>query len=301
MSGLVLLPGLIGYILTGLTVVHALMDAKKNRIQRILMIATIFVFAASLELIGVFTGIFTYDTELIMILDRVPLSITLSWVGIIYSSMIITERLKLSLWQRILTTTLIALSLDWGMDPIAVESGAWMFGGGEYFNIPAFNFFGWFFIPIAYLVSYGLSWEKGSKKLRLLNITEVDARRSLHRKLYTVLLVVPIGLGILILVGLIARIPFIFNLPLVFLVVWMIFTIVWASGIIIWKNENLKRTEWFDLIPPSSLLVIAFFYAISSFILGLFIMGLLMLITTLPYLLALAFILRKNRSIEESI
>lgn len=301
MSGLVLLPGLIGYILTGLSVVHVLLDAKKNRIQRILMIATIFVFAASLELIGVFTGIFTYATELIMILDRVPLSITLSWVGIIYSSMIITERLKLSLWQRILTTTLIALSLDWGMDPIAVESGAWMFGGGEYFNIPAFNFFGWFFIPIAYLVSYGLSWEKGSKKLRLLNITEVDARRSLHRKLYTVLLVVPIGLGILILVGLITRIPFIFNLPLVFLVVWMIFTIVWASGIIIWKNENLKRTEWFDLIPPSSLLVIAFFYAISSFILGLFIMGLLMLITTLPYLLALAFILRKNRSIEESI
>lgn len=31
MSGLLLLPGLIGYILTGLTIVHALMDAKKNR------------------------------------------------------------------------------------------------------------------------------------------------------------------------------------------------------------------------------------------------------------------------------
>ena len=301
MSGIVLLPGLIGYILTGLTVVHALMDAKKNRIQRILMIATIFVFAASLELIGVFTGIFTYATELIMILDRVPLSITLSWVGIIYSSLIIAERLKLSVWQRILTTTLIALSLDWGMDPIAVESGAWMFGGGEYFNIPAFNFFGWFFIPIAFLVPYGLSWEKDSKKLKLLNVAEVDARRSLLRRLYSVLLVIPIGLGILILVGLIARIPIIFNLPLIFLVIWMIFTIVWASGIIIWKRENLKRTKWFDLIPPSSLLVIACFYALSSFILGLFTMGLLMLLTSLPYIFAFIFILRKNRFIEESI
>ncbi len=295
MSGLILLPGLIGYILTGLTVIHALMDAKKNRIQRILMIATIFIFAASLELIGVFTGVFSYATEVIMILDRVPLSITLSWVGIIYSSMIITERLKLSLWLRILTTTLIALSLDWGMDPIAVETGAWTFGGGEYFNIPAFNFFGWFFIPIAYLAPYGLSWEKESKKLKLLNVAEVDAKRSILRRLYTVLLVIPMGLGILSLVGSFTRIPFIFNLPLIFLVMWMIFTVAWASGFIIWKRETLKRTKWFDLIPPSSLLVITFFYAISSFILGLFMLGLLMIITLLPYLLAFIFTLRKKR------
>jgi len=295
MSGLILLPGLIGYILTGLTIVHALKDAKKNRIQRILMIATIFVFAVLIEVMGVITGHFSYATELIMILDMVPLSITLSWVGIIYSSMIITERLKLSLWQRILTSTLIALSLDWGMDPIAVESGAWMFGGGEYFNIPAFNFIGWFFVPIAYLVPYGLSWEKDNKKLRLLNVTEVDTRHSLLRRLYTVLCVIPIGMGILILGGFFARIPLIYNLPFVFLVIWMIFTIVWASGIIIWKNENLKRTKWFDLIPPSSLLIIAYFYAISSLLLGLFTLGLLMLVTALPFLLAFIFTLRKKR------
>jgi len=295
MSGSVLLPGLIGYILTGLAIVHALMDAKKNRIQRILILPTIFVFAAFLEVMGVITGLFSYSTELIMILDRVPLSITLSWVGIIYSSMIITERLKLSLWQRILTTTLIALCLDWGMDPIAVESGAWSFGGGEYFNVPAVNFFGWFFIPIAYLISYGLTWNKESKKLELLNITEVDLRNSLIRKLYTVFIVVPFGLGILMLVSSFTRIPLFYNLNSVILVVWMIFTIVWASSIIIWKRENLKRNQWFDLIPPTSLLVIACFYAISSFILGLFMLGLLMIITAFPYLLAFVFILQKKR------
>ena len=295
MSGSVLLPGLIGYILTGLAIVHALMDAKKNRIQRILILPTIFVFAAFLEVMGVITGLFSYSTELIMILDRVPLSITLSWVGIIYSSMIITERLKLSLWQRILTTTLIALCLDWGMDPIAVESGAWSFGGGEYFNVPAVNFFGWFFIPIAYLISYGLTWNKESKKLELLNITEVDLRNSLIRKLYTVFIVVPFGLGILMLVSSFTRIPLFYNLNSIILVVWMIFTVAWASGIIIWKRENLKRAKWFDLIPPSSLLVITCFYAISSFILGLFMLGLLMIITALPYLLAFVFTLRKKR------
>lgn len=296
MSGLVILPGLIGYILAGLTIFHALMDARKNRIQRILMLVTILVFTIVVELIGVLTGIFSYATELIMVLDRVPLSITLSWVGIIYSSMVITEHLKLSLWQRILTTTLIALSLDWGMDPIAVESGAWTFGGGEFFNIPAYNFFGWFFIPIAYLIPYGLSWEKDDRKLRLLNIIEIDSKHSLLRRLYTVLLVIPIGLGILILVGIFTRIAFVSNAPLEFLVGWAIFTILWASGIIIWKNKNLKRTKWIDLIPPSSLLIISYFYVISSFLFSLFALGLLMLISSLPYLLAFVFVLRKNHN-----
>ncbi|NVM17956.1 MAG: carotenoid biosynthesis protein [Candidatus Lokiarchaeota archaeon] len=277
------------------------MDTRKNRVQRLLMLATIFIFAAFLEVMGVISGIFSYATELIMILDRVPVSITLSWVGIIYSSMIITEHLKLSLWQRILTTTLIALSLDWGMDPIAVESGAWAFGGGEYFNIPAYNFFGWFSIPIAYLVPYGLSWEKDKNKLRLLNVAEIDAKVSLLRKLYTLLLVVPFGLGILMLLGLLTRIPFVYSLNSVILVIWAIFTIVCPSGVIIWKNEKLKRTRWYDLIPPCCLLLIAFYYAISSFILSFFTLGLLMLITTLPYLLAFVFTLRKNRAIEESI
>ena len=298
MSGLVLLPGLIGYILMGLTVVHALLDAKKNRIQRILMIATIFVFAASLELIGVITGVFTYATELIMILDRVPLSITLSWVGIIYSSMIITERLKLSLWQRILTTTLIALSLDWGMDPIAVEFGMWIWSypGGDYFGVPGFNFIGWFFIPIAYLIPYGLSRNKESKKFELLTINEIDENNSIGRKLYTCLVVVPIAMGVLFIVGMICRIDFIYDLHWIILLIWMLFTVVFTSGMIVRKNENLKHTKWFDLIPPTILLFIAYFYVIFNLAFGLFHLSLLMLFTTLPLLLAFIFTLRKKRN-----
>jgi len=295
MSESVLLPGLIGYILTGLTIVHALIDAKKNRVQRILMLTTIFVYAAVLEVMGVITGLFSYATELIMILDRAPLSISLSWVGIIYSSIIITERLKISLWQRILTTTLLALSLDWGMDPIAVESGAWTFGGGEYFNIPALNFFGWFFIPIAFLIAYSLSWNRDSKSLELLSIAEVDSKNSLIRKLYTVLVAVPFGLGILILGGSVTRIPVVYHLNSVILAIWAIFTVVWASGMIVWKNENLRLSHWIDLIPPCILLIIACYYLIFGLIYTYFTLGIIMLLTTLPYVLALIFTLRKKR------
>ena len=181
------------------------------------------------------------------------------------------------------------------MDPIAVESGAWMFGGGEYFNIPAVNFFSWFFIPIAYLIPYGLTWNKDTKKLKILNISEVDLRNSLIRKLYTVFIVVPFGLGILMLLSFFTRIPFFYNLNSVILVIWAIFTIAWASGMIVWKNENLRRSHWIDLIPPCILLVIACYYLFSGFIYNYFTLGIIMLLTALPYVLALIFTLRKKR------
>ena len=124
MSLLELLPALVGYIMCGLAIIHALFDARENRVQRFLMLITLFAFGFLLEYNGVVSGNYVYGSEPVMLLGVIPLSVTFAWVGIIYSAMIIGERLKLPLWQRILTTTLITLSLDWGMDPIAVELGA---------------------------------------------------------------------------------------------------------------------------------------------------------------------------------
>jgi len=182
------------------------------------------------------------------------------------------------------------------MDPIAVESGAWTFGGGEYFNIPAFNFFGWLLIPLAFLIPYGLSWNKNNKKLKLLDITEVDLKNSLIRKIYTIFIVIPLGLGILILVGLVTRIPLVYNLNSVSLVIWAIFTVAWASGMMIWKKENLRYTHWIDLLPPCVLLTIACYYLIAGFICTYFTLGIVMLLTMIPYILALIFTLRKKRN-----
>jgi len=250
-----------------------------------------------LEYNGVVSGNYIYASEPVMLLGIIPLSVTFAWVGIIYSAILIGERLKLPLWQRILTTTLITLSLDWGMDPIAVELGAWTwsFSGGDYFGIPGFNFIGWFFIPIAYLIPYELSWNKESKKLKLLTINEIDGNKSLGRKLYTCLVVVPIAMGILIIVGLICRIQFIYDLHWIILWIWMFFTVIFAAGTIVWKRFNLKRTKWFDLIPPAILLFISYFYISYSLLLGLFNLSLLMIFTTIPILLAFIFSLLKKR------
>lgn len=297
MSLFEILPAFIGYILCGLAIIHALLDTRENRVQRLLMIITLFAFGFLLEYMGVMSGNYIYAPEAVMILGHIPLSVTFAWVGIIYSAMLIGERLKLSLWLRILTTTLIALSLDWGMDPIAVEFGMWTWSHpGDYFGVPGFNFIGWFFIPIAYLIPYGLSRNKESKKFQLLTINEIDENNSLGRKLYTCLVVVPIGMGVLFVVGTICRIEVIYYLNWIILWIWMLFTVVFAAGTIVWKRENLKHTQWFDLIPPMILLFIAYFYMIFSLAFGLFHLSLLMLFTTIPLLLAFVFTLRKKRN-----
>ncbi len=298
MSLFEILPAFVGYVMCGLAIIHALLDARENRVQRLLMLITLFAFGFLLEFMGVDSGNYVYASEAVMILGVIPLSITFAWVGIIYSAMIIGERLKLSLWQRILTTTLIALSLDWGMDPIAVEFGmwTWSYQGGGYFSVPGFNFIGWFFIPIAYLIPYGLGRNKESKKFQLLTINEIDESNSLGRKLYTCLVVVPIAMGVLYVVGTICRIPFIYDLNWIILLIWMLFTVVFTAGTIVRKNGNLKHNQWFDLIPPTILLFIAYFYVIFSLAFGLFHLSLLMLFTTIPLLLAFIFTLRKKRN-----
>ena len=281
----------------GLVIIHALFDARENRVQRLLMLITLFAYGFLLELNGVVSGNYIYHPEPVMLLGVIPLSVTFAWVGIIYSAMLIGERLKLPLWQRILTTTLITLSLDWGMDPIAVGLGAWTwsYSGGDYFGIPGFNFIGWFFIPIAYLIPYGLSRNRESKKFQLLTINEIDEKNTLGRKLYTCLGVVPIAMGILILVGTICIIEFIYDLHWIILLIWMLFTIVFASGTILWKRVNLKRSKWFDLIPPAILIFIAYFYLFFNLAFGLLHLSILMLFAAIPLLLAFVFTLLKKQ------
>ena len=286
-----ILPSLVGYILCTLAIVHALLDSKDNRIQRLLMLFILFIYGTFLEFMGVTNGHYHYATDFLMILEVVPLPVSLAWVGIIYSVMIIAERLELKTWQRIIATSLIALSLDWGMDPVAVELGLWTWetDRGEYFGVPGFNFFGWFFIPIAFLIAYGLGWEQENKRFKLYTIHEIDEIHSLSRKLYTLLLVIPISIGILVIVGIISLNPFIYYMPFIGLVIWAILTVLIATFLILWKHNSLKREKAFDLIPPCVLLYIGFNYALYGFLIGRFDLGFLMLLAGIPLWLVFIF------------
>ena len=278
-----------------LAVMHAFFDAKENRVQRFLMLITLFIFGFLLEYMGVSTGNYYYTSEAIMIFGIIPLSVTFAWVGIIYSIMLIGDLLELPSWLRIITTSLIALSLDWGMDPIAVDLGAWTWTfEGEYFTIPGFNFIGWFFIPIAYLIPYGITWDKENKKPQLLTIKQVDMNRTWTRRLFTLLIVVPIASGILIIVGIVSQIPFLYNMHLIALVIWASLSVIFSTGMIIWKRRNLKRKEWYDLFPPIILIVLGINYTFFGFLIGRLDLGFLMLITGLPLWLIFLFTLVKK-------
>jgi tryptophan-rich sensory protein len=286
-----LLPTLIGYILFILALIHALLDAHTDRLQRFLMLLTLFIFGTLLEYTGVTSGNYRYPLEKLINMGVIPLSVSLAWVGIIYSVMIIAERLNLSWWLRILATTLIALSLDWGMDPVAVHIGAWFWKfEGAYFGIPGFNFIGWFFIPIAYLIPYCLSWDRERRLPKLLNIEEVDRSSSWYRKLYTVLLVVPLAIIILLFTaGQLAKVPILYNMTFTPLVIWAVLTVAIASGLIIWRRENLKRSEWFQLIPPVILLIIGLNYTLYGFLTDRPDLALIMIVTGIPLWLAFVF------------
>ena len=283
-------------ILCGLAIIHAIFDGSSNRIQRLLMLATLFIYGIFLEYIGIMSGHHFYAEEAIMFFKVVPLSIPLAWVGIIYSAMIIAEHLKLSLWMRILTTTMIALSLDWGMDPISVDLGLWTWTheGGSFFGIPSFNFIGWFIIPIAFLIPYNLNWSKEKKRLRILTIREIDNNNSMIRKIYTIFLVVPLGLILMIGIGSITLIPFFYNLPLVIVIIFEFLTVLIASFIIIFNFQNLKRVNWYDLIPPIVLIYVAYSYILLGFFTGQIVLSIHMILTAFPLVLALIFSLWKR-------
>jgi uncharacterized membrane protein len=294
------LPSIIGYVLCAFAIIHAMKTSKKNRWQSVLLLIMLFVYGASLEFLGIVTGNYVYAPEVVMIFGIFPLSITLAWVGIIYSVMKIAERLNLPSWLRILTTTLIALSLDWGMDPMAVQLGLWTWTiKGPYYDIPGFNFIGWFFIPIAFLFAYTLHYERSSKRLKILTTSEIEEHDSVYRKLFTLIGVVPISIMILMVVGMVTRIPIVYNPPLIILIIWLFFTIISASGIIIWRRNNLRRTSWIDLIPPATLLAIAYNYMIFGFIIIRPDLAILMILTSIPILLILAFTLFKRKGSQQ--
>ena len=247
------------------------------------MLLTQFIYGFLLEYMGVISGNYDYATEPIMILGVIPISVTFAWVGIIYSVMLIGDLLEVSTWLRILITTLIALSLDWGMDPIAVAFGGWTWNTpGQYFGVPGFNFIGWFFIPIAYLIPYGLSWSKERKKVQILSIKEIDTHKTWQRKVYSLIAVDLIAVLILILVGIATRPPMIYNTHAIILIAGAIFSVVTSTAMIIWKRKNFQRQNWYDIIPSCILILIGIFYVLYAFLIGRPDLGFLMILTGLP-------------------
>jgi len=86
----------VAIVLCGLAIIHAIFDGSSNRIQRLLLLATLFIYGIFLEYIGIVLGHHYYAEDIIIFFGVVPIPIPLAWVGIIYSAMIITEDFKMN-------------------------------------------------------------------------------------------------------------------------------------------------------------------------------------------------------------
>lgn len=281
-----LLPTLVGYILFFLAAIHAVVDGRRNRPQRLLLLLTLFFYGTLLELRGVTSGLYSYPPERIINMGVVPLSVSLAWVGIIYSAMVLADRLELRVPLRILTATLIALCLDWGMDPVATRLGIWVWKGegGAFYGIPSFNMVGWFLVPVCYLLAYGLAWDRTARRLRVLTIAQIDDDRSLFRRLYTLLAVTPLSLVLLTAgtYGLIGALPGLLNLSFLAMVLWAMLTVIVTLGIIIWRRDYLRRRRGNDIIPSLILAWISLNYTFFAASAHLFPLAVLMMASALP-------------------
>jgi hypothetical protein len=101
--------------------------------------------------------------------DSVPLWITLGWGVVLYLVMQTSSRLELPWAARPALDALLAVNVDWILDPLAARLSWWTWiHPGPWFGIPLDNYFGWIVTVAAF--SFLLRW------LRRLPLMRAHAR-----------------------------------------------------------------------------------------------------------------------------
>lgn len=132
---------------------------REGEYQRLWAIIVAFFLTLTLELVMTGNGGFTsepYDYQygtgfLAMVGDHaVPLWVPIGWGAIIYVTMRTSDRLLSQWWLRPLLDGLLALNIDFALDPIAANNGWWKWNslaaGEGFFGIPGGNFMAWFVV-----------------------------------------------------------------------------------------------------------------------------------------------------------
>jgi hypothetical protein len=104
---------------------------------------------------------YSYGHFLIMLFAAVPLCIGISWGLILYTTMATSDRFGLPWYLRPIVDALLALTIDLGMDAIAIRLGFWTWGtAGPWFGVPLGNFYAWFVVVFSFslLLRLGQRW-----------------------------------------------------------------------------------------------------------------------------------------------
>ena len=95
-----------------------------------------------------------YADQWVLVIDRAPVVIGLSWALIIAGAMRITDALGVRRRWSPFVDSLLAISLDLAFDAIAIRIGLWTWREvgltDAWFGVPAGNFYAWLFVTWAF-------------------------------------------------------------------------------------------------------------------------------------------------------
>jgi carotenoid biosynthesis protein len=95
-----------------------------------------------------------YASDWVLVIDRSPLVIGLSWAIIIAGAMRITDALGVRRRYAPFVDALLAISLDLAFDAIAIRMGLWTWVGVDasrgWFGVPWGNFYAWLFVTMGF-------------------------------------------------------------------------------------------------------------------------------------------------------
>jgi bisanhydrobacterioruberin hydratase len=141
-------------------------DSTRNLIRFGLVV---FVLGYIVELIGVSTGLifghYTYGQTLGIKFLGVPIVIGLNWLLVMYCVATLTNTLKISVPYKIILASLLAVAIDWLIEPVAMQFDFWRW---ENNTVPWQNFVGWFIVSISMQSLYHVFQVKSENKLALL-------------------------------------------------------------------------------------------------------------------------------------
>ncbi len=110
------------------------------------------IYAYILEATFVCLGAYKYSDDFVpMLPGHVPLWVAVGWGTIVFAASMTANRLGMSWWSRPFAAALLALLLDFALDPIAVGLGFWTWREpGTFYQVTWSNFTGWLLIVGSY-------------------------------------------------------------------------------------------------------------------------------------------------------
>ncbi len=95
-----------------------------------------------------------YSPDWILVIDRAPVVIGLTWALLIAGAMRITDALGVRRWTAPFVDAVLVIMLDLAFDAVAIRMGMWTWVGvgpdQGWFGVPAGNFYAWLFVTLGF-------------------------------------------------------------------------------------------------------------------------------------------------------